>query len=44
MAIHQVHILIIDMVINIIIDVIIKIITSKVILITITRNAPVQSC
>ena len=43
MAIHQVYILIIDMIINIIIDIIIKIITSKVILITITRNAPVQS-
>ena len=42
MAIHQVDILIIDMIINIII-IIIKIITSKVILITITRNAPVQS-
>ena len=43
MAIHQVDILIIDRTINIIIDIIIKIITSKVILITITRNAPVQS-
>ena len=42
MAIHQVDILIIDMIINIIID-IIKIIKSKVIPITITRNAPVQS-
>ena len=41
MAIHQVDILIIDMIINII-DIIIKIITSKVLLITITRNAPVQ--
>ena len=41
MAIHQVDILIIDIIINII-D-IIKIITSKVILITINRNAPVQS-